>query len=99
MAKNYKELYELNIDEAEQIFLERNKSYGSAFELMGLLGIAAEIVGIAGKLIMLVIRHPANGAQNPPSVRNAMIDCINFAAMGMMMINEENWKGKGLGND
>lgn len=80
------------------IFLEKDKSYGSAFLVTGLLGVCCRIIGIAGRLFKLVVDDYHAGAGQPERVLDALQDLLNYAAMGIMCLEDENWKGKGFDN-
>jgi hypothetical protein len=81
------------------IFLEKDKSYGNAFLVTGLLGVCCRIIGIAGRLFKLVVDDYHSGAGHPEKVLDALQDLLNYAAMGIICLEEENWKGKGFGNE
>lgn len=77
--------------EADTIFHEKNEIYANNFELVGVKGTVYEIVGIAGKLVTMVIRSPF--MRHRAAIRDALIDLHNFANIGLLMLDEDNWDG------
>lgn len=85
--------YSVQCLKAKDVFIQRNEEYKSAFEGMGVLGSAVELIGLAGRLLAMVIWRPDNGKGAKDKVYDIMLDIHNFANIGMQMIEEDNWNG------
>ena len=73
-------------EEAFKLFLKKNKDYGDAFATYGTVGI---IVRLGDKISRLssVTRNGINLVDSE-SLRDTLIDIHNYAAMGIMLIDE-----------
>ena len=87
--------------QAFEIFREKNRQYNDAISRTGLLGACVEIVGVAARLEPLVIKdaffeqsftHPDNPSK--ASILNSLHDLHNYATIALMMIEDENWRGR-----
>jgi hypothetical protein len=77
---------ELIQKEALELFTKKNKDYGDAFATYGIIGV---IVRIQDK-IQRSISITNNGVQlvESESLRDTLLDLHNYAAMGLMVIDE-----------
>ena len=88
------EQFEDKCCECEELFLEKNVQYGDAITETGVLGAAVEFVGITGRLKNLVINSGDGGkAADRKALRDILIDAHNYAIIGLMMLDEENFTG------
>lgn len=84
----------VSCEEGRKLFEEKNKQYGDSVEECGVLGVAVELIGIAGRLRQLVLRDPEHGRGNSSSVHNCFIDALNYGAIGLAMLRKDNWEGR-----
>lgn len=92
------------VNQAFDIFKERNAKYGDSFVHGGLMGIAGEIVGVGRRLEKILLKDPPlfveDGANDlmpfedwESTVRNALIDALNYADMGLILMNYRLYHG------
>lgn len=72
------------------IFLERNKAYGDAIKVGGVIGAVMEIIGCAGRLHTLVVKE---GGTNIQAIRDTLLDAANYGSIGMMLLDDGNMLG------
>ena len=77
--------------EALEIFGKKNREYGNTIKATGVLGAVTEIVGVAGRLIRLVLVDNTNDVVN---TRDKLMDGLIYCAIGLMMLDDENYKGE-----
>lgn len=76
--------------EALDLFEKKNTDYGDAFANYGPVGV---IVRLGDKISRLQnVRHNKITMVNSESVRDTLIDLHNYAAMAIMLIDEESKK-------
>ena len=85
--------------EAYNLFKVRNKQYGDAIKETGVLGATVELIAVTARLKQLVVKAPNhfpdhNAPKQREQIRNALIDAHNYANIGLMMFDEENWNGE-----
>lgn len=76
------------------LFARKNKEYGNAFEVYGVLGVVCEILGAAARLPQLVLWAADHGKSKRESVANVLMDLHNFANMAIMCLERDNWDGR-----
>jgi hypothetical protein len=73
-------------DEAMQLFIKKNHDYGDAFANYGTIGV---LVRISDKISRAVSLTETNVSLiDSESIRDTLIDLHNYAAMGVMLIDE-----------
>ena len=74
-------------EEALELFTKKNKDYGDAFAQYGTVGIMVRLGDKIGRLLSV----SKNGINlvNSESLRDTLIDLHNYAAMGIMLLDEE----------
>lgn len=74
--------------EARELFEMKNIDYGDAFETYGVVGILVRI----GDKIQRSVSITKNGITmvNNENLRDTLIDLVNYASMGVMLLDEEN---------
>jgi hypothetical protein len=73
-------------DEALELFRKKNTDYGDAFATYGTIGV---IVRLSDKIQRLIsITNSGINLINSESLRDTLIDLHNYAAMGIMLIDE-----------
>ena len=89
--------------EAYTLFIRKNQQYGNSIEETGTLGAVVEVVAKTARLRELVVRSSTFGIDMTPeeleSVGDNLLDLLNYAAIGLVMLNKANYRGKELGND
>jgi hypothetical protein len=78
---------------ADEIFLQRNAVYRDSFRETGFYGAAVEIIGQTARLKGAVQSSPLVQASLRGTIRDILLDLINFAHIAIMMLDEENWLG------
>ena len=78
------------------VFGNKRREYGNSIEWTGLLGAVVEIVAKTARLVQLVLRSGDHGRSNPKAVYDSLLDLHNYAAIGLMHYETQNWEGKEL---
>jgi hypothetical protein len=80
-------------EEALQLFIQKNHDYGDAFANYGTIGV---LVRMSDKISRAVSLTKTNvSLVDSESIRDTLIDLHNYAAMGVMLL-DENKKHKNL---
>jgi hypothetical protein len=79
---------------AMEIFLDRNKKYGEAFAILGLVGTVPSLVGDVWRIKNMVYGNPDHGRSNKEDIKDKLLDIMNQAALCYMVLSDENWEGK-----
>jgi hypothetical protein len=58
------------------------------------LGAVVECVAKMARLRNLVLKSPNHGRDDKKAVYDSLLDLHNYAIIGLMMLEEENWDGK-----
>lgn len=75
-------------DEALELFRKKNSDYGDAFATYGTVGV---IVRMGDKIQRLIsVSKKGVALVDNESLRDTLIDLHNYAAMGIMLIDEQN---------
>lgn len=75
-------------DEALELFRKKNSDYGDAFATYGTVGV---IVRMGDKIQRLIsVSNKGVALVDNESLRDTLIDLHNYAAMGIMLIDEQN---------
>lgn len=82
------------IQRALNLFRVKNKQYGNAIDRTGVIGSVTALSGDIARLRQMVIRNPQHGQQDPENVNDKLLDILVQAAIGMLMIQEDNWLGE-----
>ena len=74
-------------EEALDLFIKKNADYGDAFANYGSVGVIVRL----GDKIQRLMSVTKNGVTlvNTESLRDTLIDLHNYAAMGIMLIDEQ----------
>jgi hypothetical protein len=77
-------------EEALELFRKKNTDYGDAFATYGPIGVIVR----SGDKIQRLISVTKNGVSliNNESLRDTLIDLHNYAAMGIMLLDEQREK-------
>lgn len=78
----------------QELFAEKNKQYGDTIWKTGVLGACIELIGAVARLPMLVLRSPRHGRENKDSLKDVLMDIHNYASIGLMMLEANNWEGE-----
>ena len=79
-------------NESLELFKKKNADYGDAFATYGTVGV---IVRMGDKIQRLIsVSNKGVNLINSESLRDTLIDLHNYAAMGIMLIDEEREKVK-----
>lgn len=74
--------------EALALFRKKNKDYGDAFANYGTIGV---LVRLSDKISRAVsVTHNGVTMVDDESLRDTLIDLHNYAAMGILLIDEKN---------
>lgn len=92
-AENDRAFYEL-LQESYTLYIRKNQQYGNSIEETGVIGAVVEIVAKTARLRELVIHHSGAGAQAPDVTRDNLQDLLNYAAIGLLMLDKGNWRGR-----
>ncbi len=77
-------------DEALELFSKKNTDYGDAFAEYGTIGV---LVRMGDKIKRLIsINNSGISLVNTESMRDTLIDLHNYAAMAVMLLDEEKAK-------
>ena len=77
-------------DEALELFMKKNADYGDAFATYGTIGV---IVRMGDKIQRLIsVSNKGVALVDTESLRDTLIDLHNYAAMGVMLIDEQKEK-------
>jgi hypothetical protein len=77
-------------DEALELFMKKNADYGDAFATYGTVGV---IVRMGDKIQRLIsVSNKGVALVDSESLRDTLIDLHNYAAMGIMLIDEKRAK-------
>lgn len=87
-------LIERIIKQALNLFAVKNEEYGNSIDRTGLLGAVVAMTGDIARLRQMVIRHPQHGQQDEDNVRDKLLDVLVEAAIGILMLDSENWIGE-----
>ena len=82
---------------ASLLFRLRNQQYGDAIKETGILGATVELIAVVARLKVLVLADPSKFETNNErlqQIENALVDGHNYANIGLMMLDEENWRGE-----
>jgi len=78
--------------EALQLFIKKNTDYGDAFATYGTVGV---IVRMGDKIQRLIsVTNKGVSLVDNESLRDTLIDLYNYAAMGIMLIDEKREKNE-----
>lgn len=82
-------------ERSRMLFAFKNRQYNDTIRLTGVLGASVELVGIAGRLMALVLKNPLHGKDIDTEVlTNTFIDALVYARIGLMMLEDKNWDGE-----
>ena len=88
MSANRIEQFTLVQQEGLELFTKKNTDYGDAFANYGPVGV---IVRMGDKIQRLVsVSNSHIGLVNNESLRDTLIDLHNYAAMAIMLLDENN---------
>ena len=76
------------------LFVEKNEKYDDSITATGVLGASIELVGTVARLKKLVIRAQDAGASESEKLVDIFKDIHNYANIALMMLAEDNWRGR-----
>jgi beta-glucosidase/6-phospho-beta-glucosidase/beta-galactosidase len=81
---------------ALEMFKKKNKDYGDAFAKFGVIGILMRIEDKIQRSLSIT----KNGVNmvDDESIRNTLMDLHNYAAMGVLLLDENNEQEKNVNN-
>jgi hypothetical protein len=91
---SYPDKYDKIIKEAYDIFIERNKLYGDAFNAIGLIGNIAVLIGDVFRLRTMCYKSDDYGKANKQVIRDKLLDIINQAALSIITLDKDNYTGE-----
>jgi len=81
------------VESAAQLFHRKNMEYRDAIRMLGLIGAVSEIAGSAVRLIALVYHSEDFGASKKDQIEDILLDLLNYAVIGKILLDEENYNG------
>ena len=88
MAENRLNQMKAIHDEALELFRKKNSDYGDSFATYGTVGV---IVRMGDKIQRLIsVSKKGVALVDNESLRDTLIDLHNYAAMGIMLLDEQN---------
>ena len=78
---------------SKQLFERKSRNYNVSFRRMGVLGVACDVNGICGKLQNMLYRYIRTGELDLEKVSDALTDLHNYANIGKICLEEENYIG------
>lgn len=92
--KPYEVEISLILEQAFQMFLEKNKQYGNAIEYTGVLGAVVAMTGDIARLrVMTLQRSGEPNLSEMLNIRDKLLDILVQAAIGILMLDKDNLKG------
>lgn len=85
--------FDQQVSWAREVFLSKNEEYGDSIRFGGVLSACYNIVGAAMRLMRLVFHTEDHGQRKKEIVRGIIVDILNYAAIGLIFIDEDNWLG------
>lgn len=76
------------------LFKLKNEDYGNAIDAGGVIGAVIEIIGIAARLMVMVLHSPDTGRSKRDEILDKLRDLHNYANIAMMMVDRDNWEGE-----
>ena len=86
--------FESKCHTAGELFAVKNKQYGNAFEVYGVLGVVCEILGVVARLPQLVLWTPDHGRSMREKLIDIFLDLHNFSNMALICLEKDNWDGR-----
>lgn len=86
--------FESHCHAGAELFAVKDKKYMSAYKGTGLLGVSCEIIGIARRLLPLVVWAPDRGRMSQKSLTGVLTDLHNYSVMALMCMDDNNWDGR-----
>jgi hypothetical protein len=80
------------LDKAMKLFAVKNAQYGNAIEQTGVLGAIVALTGDVARLRVLALQN--TGEWDEGNIRDKLLDVLVQAAIGVMMVDSKNWRGK-----
>ena len=77
-----------------ELFTVKNRQYGNAFQVYGVLGVVCEILGVVARLPQLVLWAPDHGRSSKEKLIDIFTDIHNFANMALIVLDADNWDGR-----
>ena len=78
------------LDEAQSLRMRKNAMYGDSYKAFGSIGVAVKLVDKVER-IKNMIKNPK--LRDFESIRDSALDLLNYSAMYIMLIDEENKDG------
>lgn len=78
----------------EKLFEKKNEDYGDTIVATGVLGASVELIGTVARLRKMVLQAPDGGKATMSELADIFKDIHNYSNIALMMMNEDNWKGK-----
>ena len=94
-AENDSAFYRI-LQESYTLYIRKNQQYGNSIEETGVIGAVVEIVAKTARLRELVLHHHGAGSQAPDVTRDNLQDLLNYAAIGLLMLDKSNYRGRDI---
>lgn len=92
--KPYEVEISMVLEQAFQMFLEKNEQYGNAIEYTGVLGAVVAMTGDIARLrVMTLQRSEEPDLPEMLNIRDKLLDILVQAAIGILMLDKDNLKG------
>lgn len=82
------------IERAVTLFSVKNVQYGNAISRTGVIGAVTALTGDIARLRQMVLRDCEHGRQDVDNVEDKLLDILVQAAIGILMVQEDNWLGE-----
>lgn len=88
------EMFKNVCENCGETFAIKNKAYGDAIWKTGVLGAVVELIGACARLPQMVLRNRFHGREIKENLADVLVDIHNYAAIGLMMLESDNWEGE-----
>lgn len=88
------ELFKNVCKDCGMLFEAKNRAYGDTIWKTGVLGAVVELIGACARLPQMVLRNEYHGRDVNENLVDVLKDIHNYAAIGLMMIESDNWEGE-----
>lgn len=91
---NSSEKFKAICSKCGETFETKNKAYGDTIWKTGVLGAVVELIGATARLPQMVLRNSKHGRDIKENLLDVLLDIHNYAAIGIMMVDADNWEGE-----
>jgi hypothetical protein len=78
----------------EKLFKQKNEQYDDTIAATGVLGASVELIGTVARLRKMVLQSSDGGKSQMSELADIYKDIHNYSNIALMMMNEDNWRGK-----